>query len=226
MTLPLLLGLWATFLFSSPVDAWSCVPVGNNFDSQILRIMPLGASIVYGYDSSDGNGFRQELRLKLLANGANVNIIGSQKGGTMPDNFVEAVSGYRIDEISGLADNSIPEQPNLVIVHAGTNDIVQDYQPGTADQRLGALIDKLLAKIPGTVVLVSTLIPNLNPAVNTGIQTLNTKIKQLVADRAGAGKHVHLADMSSILLSDLNTVDLTHPTDSTSPVLRIKVDKY
>ena len=42
-----------------------------------LRIMCLGASIVYGYGSTDGNGFRYNLRNLLVYGGNPVNMVGS-----------------------------------------------------------------------------------------------------------------------------------------------------
>jgi hypothetical protein len=51
-----------------------------------LRIMPLGASITYGYASSDGNGYRKHLRDQLRYAGWKVNMVGSQVGGNMNDN--------------------------------------------------------------------------------------------------------------------------------------------
>ena len=50
-----------------------------------LRILPLGASITYGYMSSDGNGYRKALRDRLRFDGWNVNMVGSRSGGTMND---------------------------------------------------------------------------------------------------------------------------------------------
>jgi hypothetical protein len=39
-----------------------------------LRILPIGASIVWGYDSTDGNGFRYPLRNALVWGGNPVNV--------------------------------------------------------------------------------------------------------------------------------------------------------
>ena len=50
-----------------------------------LRIMPLGASIVFGYRSTDGNGFRSVLREKLRHHGWKVDMVGSHSNGTMCD---------------------------------------------------------------------------------------------------------------------------------------------
>ena len=48
-----------------------------------MRILPLGASIVFGLKSTDGNGFRYELRNALVYGGNAVNMVGSHPCGTM-----------------------------------------------------------------------------------------------------------------------------------------------
>jgi hypothetical protein len=50
-----------------------------------LRVMPLGASITQGYKSSDGNGYRKWLRAQLRFRGWKVNMVGSERDGTMAD---------------------------------------------------------------------------------------------------------------------------------------------
>jgi hypothetical protein len=50
-----------------------------------LRILPLGASIVEGYESSDGTGFRKLLRNQLRWKGWPVNMVGSKQNGRMAD---------------------------------------------------------------------------------------------------------------------------------------------
>lgn len=47
--------------------------------------MPLGASIVFGYRSTDGNGFRGHLRDDLRQDGWEVDMVGSNSNGTMCD---------------------------------------------------------------------------------------------------------------------------------------------
>jgi hypothetical protein len=51
-----------------------------------LRVMPLGASITEGVESSDGNGYRKWLRQQLRFQGWKVNMVGSKNDGTMADN--------------------------------------------------------------------------------------------------------------------------------------------
>lgn len=68
-----------------------------------LRIMPLGASVVYGQSSTDRNGFRYGLRNKLVWGGNPVNMVGSRQSGLMADNDVE---GWPGDIITGVAENA------------------------------------------------------------------------------------------------------------------------
>jgi hypothetical protein len=97
-----------------------CVPVGGQFPNDlVLRILPLGASIVYGTDSSDGNGFREDLRQQLIANGASVNMVGEVQSGTMIDNDVSGFPGLRIEQVAPLMEHALPWLPNLIIIHLG-----------------------------------------------------------------------------------------------------------
>jgi hypothetical protein len=60
-------------------------------------------------------------------------------------------------------DHIMSQQPNLVLIHAGTNDNnaqVDGETYGDAPLRLGGLIDYVLCQDPGAVVLVATLIQN------------------------------------------------------------------
>ncbi|KAH8688824.1 SGNH hydrolase-type esterase domain-containing protein [Talaromyces proteolyticus] len=191
----------------------TCVPVGSTFDPQMLRILSLGGSITWGQQSPSGNGYRKYLRDKLISNGANVNMVGTIKHGTMGDNDNEGWPGFRVDQISDRANNDLPLLPNLVLINAGTNDVAQDYDIDTIDQRLEDLVNKLLDAIPGTVVIVSTLLVNRNATKESITQGVNSKYVNMVEKMADAGKFVYLADMSSITTEMINARDGTHPTD-------------
>jgi lysophospholipase L1-like esterase len=187
-------------------------PTNQGFSNNVqLRILTLGASIAYGYTSPNGNGFRFGVRNQLVCAGNPVNMIGSRQSGTMIDNDVEGWPGARIDQVTEKAELSIPSQPNLVLLHVGTNDMLQDFNVSTAHLRLGALIDHLFDTIPGVTVICSTLLPNLNAAAETNAQFFNSKIPGLVTERQKAGKKILQADFSSFSAS-LIGADGTHPT--------------
>jgi hypothetical protein len=70
-------------------------PAAQKHDQSIskalpLKILPLGASIVYGTDSSDGNGFRLHLKELLEQGGNNVTYVGTIRHGNMTNNLCEA----------------------------------------------------------------------------------------------------------------------------------------
>ena len=77
------------------------------------------------------------------------------------------------------------------------------------------MIDRINIALPRTVVLVSTLIPNLNAAAEANIQTINAALPAMVKQRTDAGALVYLADMHNgyITDADLTQSDGTHPTN-------------
>jgi hypothetical protein len=77
----------------------SLEPLGRRQFDEVttLRIMVLGASIMYGSGSTDQNGCRQALRTQLRQHGYEVNMVGSRQAGSMIDNDVEGWPGYRIN---------------------------------------------------------------------------------------------------------------------------------
>ena len=86
-----------------------------------LNIMPTGASITFGINSSDGNGYRSDLRDMFSCN--QVNYIGTQHGGTMSGNACEGYPGKRIGQIQTLITNNsiLSHKPNVILINAGTN---------------------------------------------------------------------------------------------------------
>ncbi|KAH8820735.1 SGNH hydrolase-type esterase domain-containing protein [Xylogone sp. PMI_703] len=179
-----------------------------------LRALPLGASITFGTGSTDGNGYRENLRKQIVNAGGHVNYVGSKTNGNMSDNQVEATPGDRLDQIQVKARLSLqPFMPNLVIIHAGTNDCIQNFSTATAPERLGDLIDEVLGTVPGTVVLVSTLIPNKVASTEACIQVFNAALPSVVKERTDAGKPVYLVDMHSGIITTADLSDDTHPND-------------
>ncbi|KAH7400346.1 hypothetical protein BKA64DRAFT_642498 [Cadophora sp. MPI-SDFR-AT-0126] len=102
-----------------------------------LRIMPLGASIVYGQGSTDRNGFRYGLRNKLVWGGNPVNMVGSGQSGLMADNDVEGWPGDIITGVAEKAKLTYPQKPNIVLIHVGTNDMTGNNDVANAHIRKG-----------------------------------------------------------------------------------------
>src|SRR3954471_7651047 len=124
-----------------------------------LRLMPLGDSITWGVGSPSGNSYRGFLWNQLAAEGHALDFVGSGRNGTMPDRDNEGHSGWRIDQITGIADSVLTRyRPNVVTLEIGTNDLNGNYQIPTAPDRLRALIDRITRDVPDATVLVGTVI--------------------------------------------------------------------
>jgi len=77
------------------------------------------------------------------------------------------------------------------------------------------MIDRINSALPNTVVLVSTMIPNLNATIEANIETINAAMPAMVKQRTVAGALVYLADMHTgyITDADITQSDGTHPTN-------------
>ncbi|KAE8452063.1 hypothetical protein EG329_002229 [Mollisiaceae sp. DMI_Dod_QoI] len=196
----------------APVPETSLSGISTINNNVPLRILPLGNSITWGYLSTDGNGYRLDLLNQLTANGTTVQYIGLQRSGNMTDNYNEGHPGALIAQIAQYAEVSLPSQPNVILLMAGTNDMVQNNMTATAPQRLGSLIDECHSTAPGAVIIVAQLTPAADTSVEARIQAFNPTIPGLVAQRVSAGVKALTVDMSNyVTVADLK--DGLHPTD-------------
>ena len=177
-----------------------------------LRLMPLGDSITWGVGSSTGNSYRGALWTDLSGEGHTLDFVGSGRNGTMSDPDNEGHSGYRIDQISALADATVNRyRPNVVTLEIGTNDLNQGYQVATAPARLSSLINQLTADAPDATVLVGSVIVSKSSTEEANRAAFNQQIPGIVQAAQSAGKHVRYVDMSALTPSDLS--DSLHPND-------------
>ncbi|KAL2832520.1 SGNH hydrolase-type esterase domain-containing protein [Aspergillus cavernicola] len=177
----------------------------------LLRIMPLGASITVGYQSSDGNGYRKPLREQLRFAGWEVDMVGSLVNGTMLDHQNEGHFGDTIDGVAKAAIRSVDMQPNIVLINVGTNDAIQNVYISGAGARIDTLITDLFTRIPNTTVILSTLIPNTH--VQRVVERISQEYRNVASRRRAQGERVVLAEMSYFIGSE-RLVDGTHPDDT------------
>ncbi|KAL5412489.1 hypothetical protein PMIN03_004261 [Paraphaeosphaeria minitans] len=168
-----------------------------------LRILPLGDFITFGYINGSGsNGYREQLRKKLIASGASVDFVGTLTSGTMPNNQNEGHPGWTIN------------QPNIVLIHLATNDLNGAETPAEpfskAPERLGNVLDDVLKKLPKAVVFVATIIPTTNPWSQNRFTAFNAALPAVVKARTDGGFGVVLVDQSGVPASELS--DSLHPS--------------
>lgn len=102
-----------------------------------------------------------------------------------------------------------------MLIHAGTNDLGSDppVDPyDTAADRLGALIDEVIAACPDATVLVAQIVTNANAATKARIRTFNAQVPSVVDARIAMG-HQNIAAVDFGSLTDNDLIDTTHPTD-------------
>ncbi|WP_371777990.1 ricin-type beta-trefoil lectin domain protein [Streptosporangium subroseum] len=177
-----------------------------------VRVMPLGDSITEG--TQVPGGYRTGLWQRLASGRYTVDFVGSQFNGPggLGDHDHEGHPGWRIDQIDGnIAGWARTYNPRTVLLHIGTNDILQNYNVSGAPQRLSTLIDRITAAVPNTDVFVATIIPLSDSGQEAAARTFNAAIPGIVQNKVNSGKRVHLVDMhSKLTTSDL--IDGIHPT--------------
>ncbi|KUI54534.1 Uncharacterized protein YpmR [Cytospora mali] len=201
-----------------------------------LRIMPLGASITYGWLSTDGNGYRQDLLNLLTSAGVtDVTYVGSRHNGTMANNAVEGWPGLRIDQVLTKARSSVPTYlPNVILLNVGTNDCVQNFDMDsttrtspvepeltanasyTVGSRMRIMVEDLFGWSPNATVVMSTLINNLNYKTQARVVDANKKFRAVAKELQAEGKRVVLAEMDNAAggPTKATMADVTHPNDA------------
>ncbi|MEU9888359.1 FG-GAP-like repeat-containing protein [Sphaerisporangium sp. NPDC051011] len=178
-----------------------------------VRVMPLGDSITYGMGDPDGNGYRDHLAASLQRRLVYVDFVGSQTSGTMADRENNGYPGWTIDQIAGPAGRDVPVmRPDVVTLMAGTNDMIHNVDPGNAINRLQRLIDGVLAANPAGFVVVATLTPCTDPAVQARMNSYNAQVRQQVGARVSKGDRIVLVEMSGV--STQGWPDFVHPNDA------------
>jgi len=187
--------------------------------------MPLGDSITWGAygDGLDGiGGYRNYLYHELSLAGYAFKFVGSVEGpaeiGVDPHH--EGWRGGRIDELNEkINDWIIAAQPDIVLLCAGTNDLIQQSTSATALSRLSGLIDNIFKACPATHVMVTSILnvktPNDYSLSPQTINQYNHSIPEIVAQQAKSGKKISFVDLSKEVAfgSEDFHIDGLHPSE-------------
>jgi lysophospholipase L1-like esterase len=177
-----------------------------------VRVMPLGDSITEG--TQVPGGYRIGLWQRLTGNGYRVDLVGSQFNGPagLGDHDHEGHPGWRIDQIDANIIGWMQSfTPHSVLLHIGTNDVLQNFNLSGAPARLSTLIDHITNTAPSAEVFVAQIIPLANSNQDAAARTFNAAIPGIVQSKVNAGRRVHLVDMHSALTT-ADLIDGVHPT--------------
>ncbi|KAI4202324.1 MAG: hypothetical protein LQ348_001533 [Seirophora lacunosa] len=172
-----------------------------------LRILPLGASIMAGAHSTHGYGFRKTL-YDTLRRTNTVSFVGTQ--GEAP--FVhEGHGGWDINSVTSVATAGLRSRPNVILVHVGTNDLINNNAVDNAPDRMGALIDRAHSIAPDAVVLIAQILPCSRAGQFNKFVTFNARVASIINQKQVQNKKV-LKVWMPITTEDL--VDGIHPGDA------------
>lgn len=177
-----------------------------------VKVMPLGDSITEG--TQVPGGYRIGLWQRMASGRYTVDLVGSQFNGpgNLGDHDHEGHPGWRIDQIdANIVGWLNTYQPHTVLLHIGTNDVLQNFNVSTAPNRLSTLIDRITSTAPSAEVFVAQIIPLANSGQENAVRNFNAQIPGIVQSKVNAGKHVHLVDMHSALTT-ADLIDGIHPT--------------
>lgn len=188
------------------------------FSSQhLVKIMPLGDSITQAFNGTPS--YRWYLWQKLQDAGFATDFVGSQMGAANgdPPNFDfdqdhEGHSGWTADQIAANAAAWAAEfQPDIVLMHAGSNDAEQHQSTDGTINDLRNIINAIRSVDPNVIFLVAQLIPD--AVNNAGIDDLNSRIPALVSSMDSSQSRVILVDLHTGF-SGSDTFDGVHLTSS------------
>lgn len=174
-----------------------------------IKIMPLGDSITFGTRDPAYGGYRHLLQGLLINDGYKIDFVGSQRSSNASAN--EGHPGWTIQQIKdGIDSRGWLEtyQPDIILLHIGTNDIRQGKETSAA-VNLSWLLDDILKRLPKTHVIVAQIIP-FRRGPESGHQFYNNAIPEIVASK---GPRVSTVDMRNILSKD-DYADGLHPNSS------------
>lgn len=176
-----------------------------------LRVMPLGASSTVGVGSPGTAGYRQPLLELLTARGIAVDFVGSGSSGptTLADRDHEGHSGWTAARLAEHVERWVrAADPDVVLLHAGTNDLLRGASVRTVVRRLDLLLDRIFAAAPDAHVIMAGVWAKLPQR-----HTLDDQLAGLAAVYRARGKSV-IAVPTADLLSRSDLVDGLHPGPS------------
>jgi lysophospholipase L1-like esterase len=210
--------LFVVFKGDSEVGALDSVA----FSTQpIVKVMPLGDSITEargGFDS-----YRRNL-WDLLVNqdGENIDFVGPRRGVRLNsgdplhwdfDLDHAGHSGYRADQIrDNVASWAATYDPDIVLLHIGTNDLRQGQGVADAIDEIDEIIDLLRAQNPAIKIVLAQPIPAREDYVTAAeMAQFHAALASLASSKGTSASPIVLIDFDGFDVAT-HTSDGLHPT--------------
>lgn len=190
--------------------------LGDHAAGRRVRILPLGDSLTQGTGSSDLAGYRFPLWRHLWTAGHQVRLVGSLDDGpsTLPCRAHEGHYGYTTAQLAADAGDWVTSaEPDIVLLHTGTNDIVQGRKPEKILVQWAELIDAILCARSTTEIIVAQIIPLAYPTLDERATVFNALVADAVGSYRQRGMRIEVVDMHS-RVTPAHLTDRIHPFDS------------
>ena len=202
--------IWPNISKSSDID-----DINTHLRSQsggALRIMSLGDSISRGYGTT--TNYRMPLGAQARAVGADITFVGPYN-----DNFTTEASQHAsydgikaIDIDANWVTNwTKSNQPDVILIHLGTNDLRSNIAINTVIYSLSSIIDKIRVVNKNATIFVAQITGSTNATLEARIVELNKEIAKLVPAKHNSNSHVYLVDQHTGFDPALDTLDGLHP---------------
>jgi lysophospholipase L1-like esterase len=183
-----------------------------------VKVLPLGDSITFGCgDGCNGlgcgdqcavsrpscqAGWRAGLWRRLSQSGNSSeawDFVGTQENGPEDiDRQHEGHPAWKIEQIRGISEKWLPTQPDVILLHLGTNNLGIGLQsPATALGHMSDLLDTIFEALPKVRVLLSTLIGSGKDYAGLKHAEYNEGLKTMVQAQQQNERHVTLVDMAT-----------------------------
>ncbi len=183
-----------------------------------VRIMPLGDSIT---EAEAGRAsYRRWLWRSLEAEGFDVDFVGSERnafgGPNVPGDFDLDHEGHWDYESSDIRFNSpayaAVHNPDIVLLHIGTNDIIRSRGIDRTLNEVTTIIDNFRAVNPNVVFLVAEVIPSDR---STGeLAAYGRSLAELALVMSTSEAPIVSVDMRTDFFVSSDTYDGIHPNSS------------
>ena len=195
---------------ATPVRA-GATTTGEPITGEPLRIMALGASSTVGTGSPATAGYRGPLQELLAEDGLTVDMVGSQQDGPppVPDRDHEGRGGWTLAQmIPSVAGWVTQAHPDVVLLHAGTNDLIQGVSARLTAERLDAVLDAIEGVSDAHIVVAGVWAPL--PDRRAARAEFAERAAAVVREHQEQGQHVTYVDTGA-LLSHGEFADGLHP---------------
>jgi lysophospholipase L1-like esterase len=185
----------------------------------LTRVMALGDSITQQF--STNTTWRYYLWHKLLDAGKNVDFVGpfqSNTNGYPPnpdfDQDHAGISGIRADEVlQQVGGWASAAQPDVVLIHLGTNDLRQGQSPSSTINDISGIIDVLRSVNPNVKIILAKIIPA-SDAPPGSVNDFNDLIPGLAAQKSTGQSPITVVDQNTGFSLNTDSDDGLHPNDN------------